>query len=78
MYWVATRGPDQHAPAQQGPPRCEQPRESGWPGNVARLQIHHLDAGYGPGSDRGSPNDGRTLFSKRVMALIWSPARVRT
>ena len=30
------------------------------------------------GSDRGSPNDGSTLFSKRVMALIRSPVRVRT
>ena len=40
--------------------------------------IYGLDAGYGLGSDRGSPNDGRTLFSKRVMALIRSPLRVRT
>jgi hypothetical protein len=30
------------------------------------------------GSDRGSPNDGSTLFSKRVMAQIRSPARART
>jgi hypothetical protein len=30
------------------------------------------------GSHRGSPNDGSTLFSKRVMAQIRSPARVRT
>ena len=41
-------------------------------------QIHRLDAGYGLGSDRGSPNDGRTLVSKRVMAQIRSPVRVRT
>jgi hypothetical protein len=27
-------------------------------------------SGYGLGSDRGSPKDGRTLFSKRVMAQI--------
>lgn len=35
-------------------------------------------AGYRPGSDRGSPNHGNTLFSKRVMALTRSPVRVRT
>jgi pimeloyl-ACP methyl ester carboxylesterase len=43
-----------------------------WPGQLV------LDAGYGLGSDRGSPNDGRTLFSKRVIAQIRSPVRVRT
>jgi hypothetical protein len=31
-----------------------------------------------PGSDRGSPNHGSTAFSKRVMAQIRSPVRVRT
>jgi hypothetical protein len=36
------------------------------------------EAGYLLGSDRGSPNDGSTLFSKRVMAQIRSPLRVRT
>src|SRR5207248_6288969 len=36
------------------------------------------EASYRPGSDRGSPNDGSTLFSKRVMALIRLPERVRT
>ena len=35
-------------------------------------------AGYRLGSDRGSPNQGSTLASKRVMAQIWSPARVST
>ena len=35
-------------------------------------------AGYRLGSDRGSPNHGSTLASKRVMAQIWSPVRVRT
>jgi hypothetical protein len=35
-------------------------------------------AGYRPGSDRGSPNHGSTLASKRVMAQIRSPARVST
>src|SRR5215472_16846728 len=30
------------------------------------------------GSDRGSPNHGSTLFSKRVRAQIRSPLRVRT
>ena len=38
---------------------------------------------YGPGddrlgSDRGSPNHGSTLVSKRVTELIRSPVRVRT
>jgi hypothetical protein len=40
---------------------------SPWPG-----------AGYRLGSDRGSPNHGSTLLSKRVMAQIRSPARVST
>jgi hypothetical protein len=35
-------------------------------------------AGYRLGSDRGSPNHGSTLASKRVMAQIWLPARVST
>ena len=35
-------------------------------------------AGYRLGSDCGSPNDGRTPLSKRVMARIRSPVRVRT
>jgi hypothetical protein len=33
---------------------------------------------YRLGSDRGSPNHESTLLSKRVMAQIWSPVRVRT
>ena len=36
------------------------------------------EAGYRLGSDRGSPNHGSTLASKRVMAQIWPPARVST
>ena len=39
------------------------------------LRLFQLPEG---GSDRGSPKDGSTLFSKRVMAQIRSPARVRT
>ena len=31
-----------------------------------------------PGRDRGSPNQGSTVASKRVMAQIRSPVRVRT
>ena len=34
--------------------------------------------GYRLGSDRGSPNHGSTLLSKRVMAQTRSPVRVRT
>ncbi len=37
-----------------------------------------LHPGYRLGSDRGSPNAASTLLSKRVMAQIRSPARVRT
>ncbi len=36
------------------------------------------DADQGLGSDRGSPNEGSTLLTKRVMALIRPPVRVRT
>ena len=35
-------------------------------------------AGYRLGSDRGSPNHGSTLLSKRVIAQIRSPESVRT
>jgi hypothetical protein len=35
-------------------------------------------AGHRAGSDRGSPNHGSTLASKRVMPLILSSARVST
>jgi len=35
-------------------------------------------AGYRLGSDRGSPNHGSTLASKRVMPQIRSQARVST
>jgi len=35
-------------------------------------------AGYRAGSERGSPNHGSTLASKRVMAQIWPAARVST
>src|SRR5882672_4950799 len=37
-----------------------------------------LGSSYRLGSDRGRPNHGSTLFSKRVMAQIRSPVRVRT
>jgi hypothetical protein len=40
--------------------------------------IHRSEAGYRLGSDRGSPNHGSTLLSKRVMAQIRSLVRVRT
>jgi len=36
------------------------------------------EAAYLPGSDRGSPNHGSTLLSKRVTEQIRSPVRVRT
>ena len=35
-------------------------------------------AAIGSGAIAGSPNHGNTLFSKRVMAQIRSPARART
>ena len=35
-------------------------------------------AGYRLGSERGSPNQGSTLLSKRVMAQIRPPVRVST
>ena len=46
--------------------------------SVCDGQVRRLAAGYGLGSDRGSPNHGRTLFSKRVMAQIRSPVKVST
>jgi hypothetical protein len=36
------------------------------------------EAGYRLGSERGSPNHGSTLASKRVMPQIWPPAMVST
>jgi hypothetical protein len=48
-------------------------------GNTYRLRAKAArEAGYRLGSDRGSPNHGSTLASKRVMAHIRPPARVRT
>jgi hypothetical protein len=48
-------------------------------GNTYRLRAKAArEAGYRLGSDRGSPNHGSTLASKRVMAQIWPPARVST
>jgi hypothetical protein len=44
----------------------------------AAAHFHCSKAGYRLGSERGSPNHGSTLASKRVMAQIWSPARVST
>jgi hypothetical protein len=38
----------------------------------------HSETGYRLGSDRGSPNHGSTLLSKRVTEQIRSPVRVRT
>jgi hypothetical protein len=40
--------------------------------------LSRREAGYRLGSERGSPNHGSTLLSKRVMAQIRSSARVRT
>jgi hypothetical protein len=61
---VALRLPAQGAPEQD--PRTE------------RLHAVPSAAGYRLGSDRGSPNQGSTLASKRVMAKIWPPATVST
>ena len=48
-------------------------------GNTYRLRAKAArEAGYRLGSERGSPNHGSTLASKRVMAQIWPPARVST
>jgi hypothetical protein len=44
----------------------------------AAAHFHCSKAGCRLGSDGGSPKDGSTLASKRVMAQIWSPARVST
>ena len=44
----------------------------------AAAHIYRSEAGYRLGSDRGSPNHRSTPLSKRVMAQIRSPVRVRT
>src|SRR5262249_18787741 len=48
------------------------------PARTAAAHYRCSKAGHRAGSDRGSPNHGSTLASKRVMAQIRSPARVRT
>ena len=48
------------------------------PARIAAAHYRCSKAGHRAGSDRGSPNHGSTLASKRVMAQIWSPARVST
>jgi hypothetical protein len=52
---------------------ADKPRIAGYPVDAVRGA-----AGYRAGSDRGSPNQGSTLASKRVMPQIRSPARVST
>jgi hypothetical protein len=56
-----------------GPFLADKPRILGYPVDAVPGV-----AGYRLGSDRGSPNHGSTLASKRVMAQIWSPVRVST
>ena len=56
-----------------GPFLADKPRIVGYPVDAVPGA-----AGYRLGSDRGSPNHGSTLASKRVMAQIWWPVRVRT
>ena len=43
-----------------------------------RVGRPHSEAAYRLGSDRGSPNHGSTLLSKRVMPHMRSPVRART
>ena len=70
----------QRARTREGPPRAPALRvvtaSTSWP--FAAAHYHCSKAGYRVGSDRGSPNQGSTLLSKRVMAQIRSPVRVRT
>jgi hypothetical protein len=48
------------------------------PARIAAAHYRCSKAGHQAGIDRGSPNHGSTLASKRVMAQIRSPARVST
>jgi hypothetical protein len=61
-----------------GLPLAERWNGTSWSVRNAAAQIYRPEAGYRPGSDRGSPNHGSTLLSKRVMAPIRSPVRVIT
>jgi hypothetical protein len=69
-----------NARTREGPPRAPALRvvtaSTSWP--FAAAHYHCSKASYRVGSDRGSPNQGSTLLSKRVMAQIRSPVRVRT
>jgi drug/metabolite transporter (DMT)-like permease len=80
-----SRGTSRPAPAHDG----EMPEAEMLPENAGALSRRVASSvfsrcptmpslGYRLGSDRGSPNHGRTLLSKRVMAQIRSPATVRT
>ena len=64
------------------PQRGARRRRAGWapapPVCIGPRAFTAVGSCYGLGSDRGSPNHGSTLLSKRVMAQIRSPARVRT
>ncbi len=57
--------------------RCQKPVTYP-PRSASRLLTLTPEARYRLGSERGSPKAGRTVFSKRVMAQIRSPLRVRT
>src|SRR6059058_21444 len=49
-----------------------------FPARIAAAHYGCSKGGHRAGSDRGSPNHGSTLASKRVVPQIRSPARVST
>jgi hypothetical protein len=78
------RGPGGHPPGAGAVARHPRPSHHHQPATPAfvvgrdGIEPAHSEVGYRLGSDRGSPNHGSTLLSKRVMAPIRSPVRVRT
>jgi 3-oxoadipate enol-lactonase len=75
---MTAAGQDQQDPAAVAAYQAQLQAREGHDGCQTEHDVVQAPAGYRLGSERGSPNQGRTLLSKRVMAQIRSPVRVST
>ena len=75
---MTAAGQDQQDPAAVAAYQAQLQAREGHDGCQTEHDVVQAPAGYRLGSERGSPNQGRTLLSKRVIAQIRSPVRVST
>src|SRR4030095_12069536 len=76
--WVMSRAPALSRYAVWGGNDPDSLSRHGLPGSCGAHSPMPIGNWLWLGSDRGSPNHGSTVFSKRVMAQIRSPVTVRT